>query len=107
MPACCLCSCSGPVTPLHPTNIKHGRVQINCDGEPMNEKKYRFGVLPKRLRVHMPMARLLKDNPESEHQGTQSYQKRIASPKKRPPPKEARAAPPCDLSWLALNAISA
>ena len=73
----------------------------------MNEKKYRFGVLPKRLRVHMPKAQLLKGGPESRSkaQGTQSYEQRLASPKERPPRKEARAAD--HLPWLAQCIVSA
>ena len=70
----------------------------------MNEKKYKFGVLPKRLRVHMPKAQLLKDKPAAGHQGTQSFHKHINSPQKRPARKEARAT--ADLSWLAQNIVS-
>ena len=40
--------------------------QVNCDGEPKNAKRFKFSVLPKRLRVHMPKAQLLRDAPSRD-----------------------------------------
>ena len=57
-------------------------LQVNCDGEAKQAKHYKFGVLPKRLRVHMPKAQLLKDVPD---EGTKARQAAVPLPFLPPP----------------------
>ena len=35
--------------------------QVNVDGEPMHDTRFRFEVLPKRLRLHVPEPKLLEE----------------------------------------------
>lgn len=39
-------------------------VQVNVDGEPMHDTRFRFEVLPKRLKLHVPEPRLLEEASE-------------------------------------------
>ena len=58
--------------------------QINCDGEPLNEKKYSFSVLPKRLLVHMPDPKLLAKTTKEMKSGHKAFHKKVAHTAKRP-----------------------
>ena len=71
----------------------------------MNETKYIFKVLPKRLMVHMPDPKLLgKKSSEREH-GQKQYHKKVEQTKKRPvkekPPLWQRPAVSTPLKYSA------
>ena len=39
-------------------------VQVNVDGEPMHDTRFRFEMLPKRLRLHVPEPSVLQEASE-------------------------------------------
>lgn len=43
-------------------------VQVNVDGEPVYDTNFKFEVLPKRLRLHVPEPRLLTSSSQPERE---------------------------------------
>lgn len=59
-------------------------LQINCDGEPMRDTHFSFKVLPRRLLLHMPQPRLLRQPSRILNMGQQRYLEKINSKLERP-----------------------
>ena len=61
-----------------------GLLQINCDGEPMRSTHFSFKVLPRRLLLHMPQPKLLRQPSRILNSGQQKYLDKINSKLERP-----------------------
>lgn len=59
-------------------------MQINCDGEPLQAKKFLFKVLPKRLRIHMPETNLLAASSDRLERQQKAFKHKVAHATKRP-----------------------
>ena len=62
--------CAAPkqvLIPVHLACLRAGEAQVNCDGEPLRDTHFSFGIVPQRLRLHVPHPQLLSQ-PRPERQ---------------------------------------